>query len=61
MSGSYDGIVRLWDLRSTKAAVATFKAWDGGKKVLSVDWRRGIVGIGGEGGLEIWKVGEGEV
>ncbi|KAF5328371.1 hypothetical protein D9619_013242 [Psilocybe cf. subviscida] len=58
VTGAYDGVVRVWDLRSTKAAMATFKAWDGGKKVLSVDWRRGVVGVGGEGGLEVWKVGE---
>jgi hypothetical protein len=41
-----------------KGAMATFKVWDGVKKVLSVDWRNGLVGIGGEGGLEVWKVGE---
>jgi ribosome biogenesis protein YTM1 len=38
--------------------MATFKAWDGQNKVLCVDWKRGIVGVGGEGGLEVWKVGE---
>ena len=30
------------------------------KKVLSVDWARGLVGVGGEGGVEVWKVGEGD-
>lgn len=58
VSGAYDGVVRLWDLRSVKGAVASFKAWEGVKKVLSVDWKKGIVGVGGEGGLEVWKVGE---
>lgn len=58
VSGAYDGVVRLWDLRSVKSAMATFKAWDGQKKVLSVDWARGVVGVGGEGGMEIWTVGE---
>lgn len=57
-TGAYDGVVRVWDVRSTKAAMATFKAWDGQKKVLAVDWKRGVVGVGGEGGLEVWKVGE---
>ena len=33
---------------------------EGPKKVLSVDWARGMVGVGGEGGVEVWKVGEGE-
>ena len=67
VTGAYDGVVRLWDLRSTKAAVAAFRAWEAGKakdegpkKVLSVDWARGMVGVGGEGGVEVWKVGEGE-
>ena len=58
VTGAYDGIVRVWDLRSMKGAMATLKVWDGMKKVLSVDWRNGLVGIGGEGGLEVWKVGE---
>ena len=62
VTGSYDGMVRLWDLRSTKSAVASFKVWDGEKKVLVVDSTSapgsGIVGVGGEGGLEVWRVGE---
>jgi len=57
-SGSYDGVVRLWDLRSVKSATASFKAWDGVKKVLSIDWAAGVVGVGGEGGLETWRVGD---
>lgn len=58
VSGAYDGVVRIWDLRSVKGAMLSFKAWDGQKKVLSVDWRKGVVGVGGEGGLEIWRAGE---
>lgn len=58
VTGAYDGVVRIWDLRSTKGAIASFKAWDGRKKVLSVDWVRGMIGVGGEGGFEVWKVGE---
>lgn len=62
VTGSYDGMVRLWDLRSTKSAVASFKVWDGEKKVLVVDSTSapgsGIAGVGGEGGLEVWRVGE---
>ncbi|KAH7869958.1 WD40-repeat-containing domain protein [Lentinula edodes] len=57
-TGAYDGVVRLWDLRSMKSAITSFKAWDGMKKVLSIDWKRGMVGIGGEGGFEVWKVVE---
>ena len=58
VTGAYDGIVRVWDLRSMKGAMASFKVWDGLKKILSVDWSNGLVGVGGEGGLEVWKVGE---
>ena len=64
VTGAYDGVVRLWDLRSTKSAVTSFRAWEGtpkkGGKVLAVDWARGVVAVGGEGGVEIWAVGERE-
>ena len=58
ITGAYDGVVRLWDLRSVHSAIATFRVWEG-KKVLSVDISKtgGIVGVGGEGGLEVWRVG----
>jgi len=62
VTGAYDGVVRVWDLRSTKGAVASFRAWDGGK-VLSVDWDvsadggKGVVAVGGEEGMEVWRVG----
>ncbi|KAF9007920.1 ribosome biogenesis protein YTM1 [Cyathus striatus] len=62
VTGSYDGVVRVWDMRSTKGSVASFLAFgkDGQQreKILSVDWKRGMVGVGGEGGIEVWKVGE---
>ncbi|CAK5264069.1 unnamed protein product [Mycena citricolor] len=60
LSGAYDGVARIWDLRSVKGAtpVASFKAWED-KKILDVSWKTGgIVAIGGGGGLSIWKVGE---
>jgi ribosome biogenesis protein len=61
ITGSYDGVARLWDLRSTKSVVASFKAWNAEKKILAVDATSssgsGIVGVGGEGGLEVWRVG----
>ncbi|KAG6854544.1 ribosome biogenesis protein ytm1 [Blastosporella zonata] len=59
VSGAYDGVVRLWDLRSTKGAVASFKPWSEGKKVLCVEWEGDMVAVGGEGGLEVWKVNQG--
>ena len=61
LTGAYDGIARLWDLRSLKNAVASIKAWDGTpKKILSVDWVGEVVGVGGEGGVEVWRVGQGD-
>ncbi|RXW14654.1 hypothetical protein EST38_g11200 [Candolleomyces aberdarensis] len=64
VTGAYDGVVRVWDVRSTKEAVALFKAFNnndasgnaGVKKILSVDWYRDVVLVGGEGGLDVWKV-----
>jgi ribosome biogenesis protein YTM1 len=38
--------------------MTNFKVWDGTKKILDVDWKRGVVGVAGEGGVEVWKVGE---
>ena len=29
VTGAYDSIARLWDLRSTRGAVTNFKFWDG--------------------------------
>lgn len=60
VTGGYDGVVRVWDLRSTKDPIAFFKVRDAGK-VLCADWRRGLVGVGGECGLEIWKFSEKEL
>ena len=61
LTGAYDGIARLWDLRSLKSAVASVKAWDGTpKKILSVDWVGEVVGVGGEGGVEVWRIGQGD-
>ncbi|PFH48419.1 hypothetical protein AMATHDRAFT_81797 [Amanita thiersii Skay4041] len=70
ITGAYDGIVRVWDLRSVKSALASFDAFGSmekkgtrpvGKKVLGVDWNaeRGVVGIGGEGGFVVWSFKEG--
>jgi len=59
-TGAYDGVVRIWDMRSTKTAVALFKAWGGskneGKKVLGLEWRGDLLTVGGEGGVDVWKV-----
>ena len=61
LTGAYDGIARLWDLRSLKSAVASVHAWDGSaKKILSVDWVGEVVGVGGESGVEVWRIGQGD-
>ncbi|KAH8832756.1 WD40-repeat-containing domain protein [Flagelloscypha sp. PMI_526] len=57
LSGSYDGVARIWDLRNTKGTVASFKVWDK-MKILSVDWKGDMVLVGGEGGMEVWKIPE---
>jgi ribosome biogenesis protein YTM1 len=71
--GSYDGMVRLWDIRSAKAPVNAFKTLgkknagdelsqseksSGPKKILSVDWTTGLLAVGGEGGIDMWRVSE---
>lgn len=59
--------MRVWDLRAKglAAPIASFKPWDvnrGIQKVLAVEWgSNGVVGVGGEGGFEIWKIGEGDI
>lgn len=58
VSGAYDGVVRLWDLRSAGREMASFKVWGGTKKVLDVDWVEDVIGIAGEGGVEVWRVSE---
>ncbi|KAG9054823.1 ribosome biogenesis protein ytm1 [Serendipita sp. 407] len=62
-SGAYDGIVRLWDLRSTKTPVNAFevgkKQGKPGRKIMSIDWTHGLLVAGGEMGVEIWKLSEG--
>ena len=64
-SGSFDGVVRIWDVRSVKGAMASFRAGAGkGKeargdgKILGLDWTKGVLAVAGEAGLDIWKVPE---
>jgi ribosome biogenesis protein len=57
-SGAYDGVVRVWDVRSATREVAIARVWDG-KKVLALDWAGEVMAIGGEGGVEVWRAGVG--
>ncbi|KAI0275000.1 WD40-repeat-containing domain protein [Gloeopeniophorella convolvens] len=60
-SGAYDGVVRVWDVRSTSREVASARVWDG-QKVLALDWVGQVLAVAGEGGVEVWRVGaEGEL
>lgn len=69
ITGAYDGVVRIWDLRSTKSAITAFEvigrsresrksvqSADCKKKILSVDWGHEIIGVAGESGVEIWRI-----
>ena len=65
-SGGMDGTVKIWDLRSTKNAVESFLSVGSSRdgvdnaeapsSVLSLDWSDGLLGCGGELGIDIFKV-----
>jgi len=55
-SGAYDGVVRIWDVRSATREVASAHVWDG-QKVLALDWADEVMAIAGEGGVEVWRAG----
>ena len=64
-TGAYDGVVRVWDVRSVKTAISSFKTGEGvlpekrgDAKVLGLGWSRGVLAVGGEAGLDIWRVPE---
>ena len=71
ITGAYDGVVRIWDLRSTKSAITAFEVTgqsresrknvqpaDRKKKIMSVDWGYEIIGVAGECGFEIWRIND---
>jgi ribosome biogenesis protein YTM1 len=73
ITGAYDGIVRIWDLRSTKSAITAFEVTGGNresrknahpadrkKKIMSVDWGYKIIGVAGESGVEVWRTNDQE-
>jgi len=57
-SGSYDGVVRIWDVRSAAREVASARVWDG-QKVLALSWAGEVMAVAGEGGVEVWRAGGG--
>ena len=71
ITGAYDGVVRIWDLRSTKSAITAFEVIgrsresrktvqpvDRKKKIMSVDWGHEVIGVAGESGFEIWRIND---
>ncbi|KAI7823887.1 WD40-repeat-containing domain protein [Gamsiella multidivaricata] len=46
-SGSYDGLIKVWDIRA-KGALYTLSHGKGSKKVFSIDWNNDILLSGGE-------------
>lgn len=51
-----DGVVRLWDARSSKHAIASFNGFTdpAKKKIVSIDWGfDNVVVTGGEGGIAL--------
>ncbi|QRW13638.1 ribosome biogenesis protein YTM1 [Ceratobasidium sp. AG-Ba] len=66
LTGAYDGVLRVWDIRSPRAALAKFEHITQGKsgasrrgKVLDVDWQHGLAACAGEVGFGIWQAGVG--
>ena len=57
-SGSYDGVVRIWDIRSAAREVANARVWVG-QKVLAISWAGEVMGVAGEGGVDVWRAGAG--
>lgn len=57
-SGGYDGVVRIWDVRSATREVAHARVWDG-QKVLALSWAGEVLAVAGEGGVEVWRAGAG--
>jgi ribosome biogenesis protein YTM1 len=57
-SGSYDGVVRIWDIRSAAREVANARVWDR-QKVLALSWAGEVMAVAGEGGVEVWRAGAG--
>lgn len=47
-SASYDGTVKVWDIRSSTPLYSIRAASEDGQKVMAVDWFDGVIYSGGE-------------
>lgn len=66
LTGAYDGALRVWDVRSPRAALARFEHVVNDKddtprkgKVLGVDWAHDLAACAGEVGFGLWRAGIG--
>ncbi|KAG8720800.1 ribosome biogenesis protein ytm1 [Ceratobasidium sp. 394] len=66
LTGSYDGVLRVWDIRSPRTALSKFLHTVQGRdgqvrqgKVLGIDWAHGIAACAGEVGFSLWQAGVG--
>jgi len=54
-SGSFDGFIRVWDVRNPSGSIFKLNREAGSSKILSIDWNeRGLVSGGQDGNLDIW-------
>lgn len=55
-SGSFDGFVRVWDIRNPSGSLFKLEREENAGKVLCIDWNlRGLVSGGQDGKLDIWR------
>lgn len=55
-SGSFDGFIRVWDVRNPSGSIFKLNREAGSSKILSIDWNeRGLVSGGQDGNLDIWS------
>ena len=57
-SGSFDGYVRVWDVRNPSGSIFKLDRQFNSGKILSIDWNeRGLVSGGQDGKIDIWRGG----
>ena len=55
-SGSFDGYVRVWDVRNPAASIFKLDRQVNSGKILTLDWNeRGLVSGGQDGKIDIWR------
>ena len=55
-SGSFDGYVRVWDVRNPTGSIFKLEREANSGKIFSIDWHaKGLISGGQDGKLDIWK------